>query len=545
MSMAVPLTLRLRTSSGDSDVTAKIHDLHFRTEIPGGFATAQIRLDRPLSISSADLDYYASLFVYDGRHGGVIWEGRVEDLGRGVDGDGQVWDIAAVGPQAHASDQTLPLIYCDQSLDRWKRSRYSTPGGHTETGEIDEDTPSLEVYATEGSTVTTSWMGDWIYRAMYYTGQTVARVRADTVEDGASSNYHIAVVGRIAAGTAVWLKTYNWVTVPGIMVGNVGATDDLANTWDNGINVVSLRAQRDVSNTTADEFAKAHFYNPSVRSMLKNADGSDITDPSSYAVNNVDPVEVIADLLGRVLTKYDGANATLIGSGVDLTQVAYPDGITPAGIFEDLMVFDPGFYWAAWESNTAGKHRFEYIPWPTTVRYEATTVDGFNSPGSAADLFNEVRVRWVDSITRVRTTRRTQTVDQLTAAGLTRSSFIDLGDEIGSSTNAARVGDNFLLEHRYPPNAGTLNVSRPIVDNDSGRMVQPWEILPGHLIRVGGVLPSYDSLNPTARDGVTIFKVVSVEYDSGSNTATLELDSHSRSVARALASLRGRRLRKR
>ncbi len=136
-------------------------------------------------------------------------------------------------------------------------------------------------------------------------------------------------------------------------------------------------------------------------------------------------------------------------------------------------------------------------------------------------------------------------VAELSAIGLTREEFIDLGDEMGTLNNARTVGDNFLNEHRYPPNAGTLTVSRPILDNDTGRMVMPWEIVPGHLIRVGGVAPRIDSLNPTARDGVTVFKIISTDYSSGAAAATLELDAFARSVARSLAGLQQRRLRKR
>jgi hypothetical protein len=76
-------------------------------------------------------------------------------------------------------------------------------------------------------------------------------------------------------------------------------------------------------------------------------------------------------------------------------------------------------------------------------------------------------------------------------------------------------------------------------------MVQPWEIHPGTLIRVRGVLPRVDSLNLSDRDGATIFRVVSVEYSIADAAATLELDSYSRTVARALAKLHGRRLTRR
>jgi hypothetical protein len=97
-----------------------------------------------------------------------------------------------------------------------------------------------------------------------------------------------------------------------------------------------------------------------------------------------------------------------------------------------------------------------------------------------------------------------------------------------------------LAEHATPPNAGTLTIARPIYDHERGRMVDPWEIRPGNLIRVRGIQPNPNSLNVTDRDGVTVFQIVGTDYDTSSASATLELDSYSPTVARALAALSGR-----
>ena len=100
---------------------------------------------------------------------------------------------------------------------------------------------------------------------------------------------------------------------------------------------------------------------------------------------------------------------------------------------------------------------------------------------------------------------------------------------------AQEVGDAWLVEHSAAPNAGTLSVSTPIFDNDAGREVNPWEIRPGHLIRVRDVLPRVDALNATARDAVTVFKIVAVDYNADTNTARLELDSQPRTIAGLLS----------
>jgi hypothetical protein len=526
MTIPIPLTVRLKTRRKDMDVTNQLVDLRFRSSIPGGFATCTFTLNRPLDIQPDEIEYYGTVYIYDGRNSRVIWEGRLEDPGRSAGDRGETWSLSATGPRAHAMDQTFPVIYIDQSLERWTRSKYSVSKAVTETAEIDETYPALVIRANEGDAIDTAWVGDWIYRYLAYSGQKLARIRADVVGDGGSANYPIGIFTRIGGGSSGFNVKQSSVAGNSVIAANTSSSG-----WDNDANVASLRFQRDTSSTTAGDTTAQYFYNVFVRALLKKVDGTDDF-TNTYSVNNVDPIEVVADLLGRVLTKFDGPGATLVGSGIDIDQLAYPDGTTADAILADLATFDPGYYWAAWESNTAGKNRFEYVPWPSVIRYEADTVDGYDAPASGGELYNRVHVRWRDAIGRVRNTVRSQTVTELSDASLIRTAYLDIADEIGSATNADYVGDNFLIEHKYPPNAGTLRIARPILDNVESRMVMPWEILPGNLIRVQGILPRVDALNATARDGVTIFRVISTEFSSSDGAVTLELDSYARTIAR-------------
>jgi hypothetical protein len=539
MSIDLPLTVRLKTRRKDVDVTTQLADLSFRSSIPGGFASLTMSLNRPLDLAPDEIEYFGSVYVYDARNGRTIWEGRMEDPGRGTGDLGEVFSLTAVGSRAHTKDRVFPVIYVDRSLDRWRRSRYTFNGSaQTQIGEIDEDTPAIVMSATEGATITTAWAADMIYRSIYWCGQLVARIRADHIGDGTSSNYHAAMFARTGSGSATFSDQNNWAVTQQTLGANINTVG-----WDQTTNVVSFRIQRDNSNTVADQFTTVYFYNVVVRAVIKKLDGTDNLSAVGYNVNNIDPNEVVTDLLGRVLNKFDAINATIVGSGIDIDQLAYPDGTTADAILEELQLYDPGFYWAAWESNPAnGLARFEYVPWPSIVRYDATTEDGFDSPASGSDLYNRVRVRWLDPGYFIRHTVRTQTVQELTDAGLTREAYIDISDEMGAPLMAQYIGDNFLLEHRFPPNAGTLRIGRPIVDNLTGRVVQPWEILPGHLIRVRGVQPRVDALNPTARDGVTVFRVISVDFSTADGTATLELDSYVRTISRKIAELDRMRL---
>lgn len=532
MTIPIPITVRIKSARKDLDITKQLVDLRFLSSIPGGFATCSFALNRPLSFQPDEIEYFGKIYVYDGRNGRTLWEGRLEDPGRTAGDRGEVWTLKALGSRTHTLDKTLPLIYIDRSLERWNRSHYSSSKAVTENGELDVDTPALITRANEGDAIDTSWTADWIYRYAYYAGMKLARVRADVTGDGGSANYPIGLFFRQGGGGSTYSLKQSSVAGLQTIAANINSSG-----WDANANVVSCRFQRDTSSTTAGDTTAQYWTTVVVRTLLKKADGTDDT-TNTYSVNNIDPVEVVQDLLGRVLTQFDGANATLVGSGVDIDQLAYPDGVTADQVLNDIMVFDPGFYWAAWESNPSnGKSRFEYVPWPSVIRYEATTIDGFDAPSTASDLYNAVHVRWRDAMGRVRNTTRTQSVQQLTDAGLTRTAYIDISDDMGTDTNAVYVGDNFLLEHRYPPNAGTLTIARPILDTVTSRMVMPWELLPGNLIRVAGVQPRVDALNSSSRDGITIFRVISVEFSAQNAVATLELDSYSRTISRTLAEI--------
>lgn len=47
-----------------------------------------------------------------------------------------------------------------------------------------------------------------------------------------------------------------------------------------------------------------------------------------------------------------------------------------------------------------------------------------------------------------------------------------------------------------------------------------------------------DALNPTNRDGVTIFRIVSTEFSISDGIAVLELDSFTRSLTRVVADIK-------
>lgn len=541
MSLPVPLTARLKTAVSDRHVTSELRDLVFRENAIGGFAEATLRLDRPLAVQPGELDYYARCYVYAGSR--VVYEGEVQDPGRSVGPDGQIWDIGVMGPAYHTKDQTKPLIYVDKTLSDMRRSDNITPGG---SDSVTEDPgigsgDALVLQFPGGLPLVTNSRVTVRYLRCTEASQKIARVDYAWDAGRTSASLKVELILRTAGGGSDVPRTQTFSTA-----GDVLAPKEIGTDWTSGRDIAEFRIIWTGGGVTvADDITWASLRDITVVATRYNRTGSELVTAADYSTNTVLASEVVADLLGRLLTMYDGTNATITATSYAIDQLAYPDGVDAGKVLDDLLKLEPGYRWGAYESNAAGKYRFEWKQWPTTVRYEADVTDGYDAPGSAEGLYNAVMVRWRDTKGLIKGTIRTSTVPLLTAAGQTRTGFLDLGDVAGSLAGAQQAGDQFLAEHQYPPNAGRLTVARAILDRATGRMVQPYEIKAGELIRVRGVLPRIDALNASARDGVTVFRIWSKEYSANRASAVLELDSYSASTARALAALRRPEIRRR
>lgn len=516
MSLPIPINVDLETARGTFRVTRDLRDLSYRSVVSGGFASAQASLDRPLDIDPADIAYYGTMTISDGRHGGVVWQGRMEDPSRGVGSDGRIWELAVVGPSAHARDKTVPYVPVCRDLAHWQREASKEAGRDSNDDRNGE--PAIMLHAPSGSSWTINQeirrSDRWVQEA----GQNLGRVSWRMVAGVGDSDWNMQ--GFVADdGTVTVVRSNTLTTVEQGLSARVVGTD-----WTHPASRFVLRLINVAGEAGADN-KWVKFWDVRVRSTLFDASGSEQTSGSFYTADTVLASEIVADLLGRLLDQYDGSTARIDTTTTAIEQLAYPDGVTPAEVLEDLTQFEPDHYWAAWERTINDTARFEYVAWPTTVAYEATAEDGYTSTGSATDLYNEVRIRWKDAGGRIRTKIRTQTVPELDDAGLTRIAHIDLGDNLATAFDAITAGDNFLAEHATPRNAGSLTVARPVLDHSTGRLVAPWEIRPGKLIRVRGIQPRMDALNPGNRDGVTVFRVVGHSFDSRSATAQLELDS--------------------
>lgn len=529
MTLEVPLALRV----GNRFITSEAETVGFRKEGIGGVKNITAQLKRTLSRFDPELDPFQPVSLFDARTSELLATGRVSDPGRSAGVEGQTWALTAFGPAIHATDQTFPYILIDQPGEQWRRSEYSTKGTSTLQDERGADNPSLVFRAEEGKNYQTSDVWDMIYRGIRDAGMKLARVRWRADSGVIDTDFKMQQVTRTGTGAETVFNSTSANTSDVILAGVVG-TD-----FTNGHDVVSARVVRNGSAIAGSAARWFEFWEFYIRALLLSATGSEIT--TGYTQNYVLAHEVVNDLLGRVLTEYDGSTAAVSQAGTyQIDQLAYPDGVTAEQVLADVMQLEPALRW-----YVTGGGQFRWEPLPTTVRYEATLDDGGDFPASTQELWDQVWVRWRMPNGRTRQTLVSGSSPLLTAAGLSRTALLDLGDEIASSTAAARAGTNFLADHAVPKNAGTLNVARRIRDLKTGSMVDPFQVEPGELVRVNGVESYADALNPSGNDGQTVFRIWANEYTSDGNLAKLELDTDTRTTASALAKLAKAHKRKR
>jgi hypothetical protein len=532
VTLPVPLTVRV----GNRHVTRQVQSLAFRREAVGGVRSISFSLARSLTDLDG-MDPLSKVYVDDARNATTIAEGRLADTGRGAGPDGQRWDCVAFGPVQHASDVTAPLIYVDRRLDQWRQveriHQEATIGSGPAPGDLAID-PAQGIAAQfpDGLFVIGAGSSRLIVvnTVVAAAAQKLARVRCNWDAGITDGNYEVLLITGVAGESTTIADSAPASTTGSAMVGVV-VTD-----FANGHDSARLYFHRAVDNTTiVGDTTWAFFFDITVRAMQYAANGTEIT--TGYVTDNITVPEVVNDLLGRRLTEFDGSRAAVDVTATALSQLAYPDGVTAEQVLEDLMAVEPTHRWYTTPSSSNGKYGFRWEPWPTTVRYEATLDDGGSFPLSAQALYNVVVVTYRDGSGRPWAAYTTGPCPILDDLGIQRAATISLGDELGSEATAVAAGQAFLANHNVPSNSGTLNVARPIRDVISGRMVDPWEIEAGELIRIRGVEAYPDAFNADTNDGQGVFRIHAVDYTTEGNVATLALDSDPRQTEDALVKI--------
>jgi hypothetical protein len=541
-----PLAVRVANSAFDSHITRMLDDIEYSTAAFGGFDTASFDLAKPITDPPEELAVESKVYIYDTRNGNTIWEGRLTDPGRSYDDAGHKWSMTAMGGKKHASDRFSPYIAIDSDLSGWKQSLAPVPeaSGSLSTVPTVQDTPCLLLQFNRGIAVAGGDLITMRYDLIGDAGQNIGAFRY-THQEGATNTAIWAIRGgtrKISGGVVTIIRDQDFDT----SVRTVGAMDisDFGSDQDQAV----LRVVRTGTATNvANDLIWAAVTSLYVIAKLYKADGNYRTAASAYPLGYLTADWIVTDLLVRFCPNFDVANAVIDVTTYQIDQFAYPTGARPADMFEDLLLFHPNKRWAAWETNPAtGKLRFEWTGWGSQPRYEATTQDGIDLPGSSTELYSRVTVQGLDQRGRIQS-QVVQTTDQAVLRllnGLVREAPpIDLGSEVFSVANANQIGTQFLTTNNTPPAAGTLTIKRPIRDLLTGRMIQPHEIRSDGLIRVRGLIPSPGGVTATDKDGTTVFRLANTSFRDSEQAAVCTLDSRAYTIEQLLARLARRRQR--
>lgn len=512
----VPVAVRLSNTAVDK--TIDVIDVRYSTVMPGGYDTATITLAVPVESSAHEIAHLTHCIVYDTRNLEVEWQGWLTVPARG----GLVQQIHAVGGASTLEGRTKALTLVDQDLSRWVQARRSAlPKGEMATGNNPGDSganpaESIILKIPESYEIDQNEQVSARY-SLADAGQEIARVAYAWDTGYTHSDFRIrnsvgGVVERDQAATtaggalASISRGVDWTTTEN--------ETDLHYTW--------IGPDNTPLGSTGTKWAS--FFNVIVLAVRYLKDGTKKT--SGYTTNYLLAHEAVGDVLGRRLTHIDGATATVNEtSTVQLDQLAWPDGTTERHVLEDVISVIGDWYYAVWEWTQNRKWAFEFGPYSTSIAFELRHDEHQIDPPSGADPYNEAEVRWISPAGRVKKTVRTLAVAALTAAGLTRTMELDLGDQVGSTAQAAAAGDVALAVSQTPTTGGRAVITGPIHDRRTGRTLLPHQLprhVAGQLVRVD-VAPESLSVAPV-RNGRDILRVVGAEYDS-STGCTLALDA--------------------
>lgn len=532
----VPLAVRVKNARYDGMITGYLHGgLRFTKTDPGGYRSASFVVDQRLGFRSDIIQPYSRIYVYNKRNGDTVFEGDVSHPGREVSDDGALLQVDVEGGVARLSDWSGARIFVDRDMQAFVLTNTTTNGTTAEPGEdrggSGED--ALTLAFPPSFHVENNYMAQVGYYRIREAGQQLGRFNY-AWDGGANSGSPGWLVQSIATppSTAIRSQVLS-------LAGSGGSGAVVGGSIPVGANVyfMQLLWNGTPANIGVVDNAWASFLDPVVVARLRLKDGSFRT--SGY-IDAVTAVQVWEDLLGDMLAgTFDGPNAQLdAGSGYEIPQLAYPDGVTPQQVADDLMAFEPACTYIVGPSFPGvDKYTLKWMARTDIPRYEFITwTDDYSTGAQPVDQYNVAVTRWKSPAGVIKTTTSsTQSIPEMDAVGRVRRFFQDLTDTTSNATNATQANSTVLNDHRFPQNGGRITVSREVVDLYTGRRVQPYEIEPGYVARIVGINPSRDALNNNPRNGQTLCRIISTDYDADSHSTAIELDSESWSLYRAIA----------
>lgn len=536
------IALRIDHAGESRMVTKHASRVRFRTSSSGGYIGLTARITLPLS-TFPGLGPASRVVAMDPLTGRTVFEGWAEFPGEEHTNAGQAWELTAVGNAALLYDKAAPMIYVDRDLNAWSAARASTMPQSARAEVTDNPRngvgEGLFTGLPKGTTLGLAIQSQIGYTRMRDAGVKVGGIGI-TVTAGRDDGDFRSDLTWTADGVNGSARLQH---PDGIFTSSTrrGRAVGLGGSPPVGTDVLAVRLIRTTSGGAGTDVPNETYWlwhtDPVVIGQRMNRYGTPLVGNDLVTVEYVRADWVVADVIARYLPQV-GAELAVIeppgggdGSAAWLIdQFAFDSPVRAGEIFEALDVFEPDMVYEMLETVEGRGVRFNYRSWliPDTFgdrhRYELSmSTHQIELPGADSDLCDRIAVGWLDPRGRERVTTVTLPVAALVAAGRSPhdAERIDLGEGIGSASNATRAGQRALAALNAATSAGTALVTGVIYDRLRQRVVAPHEIEAGYLVLI--------------REKGTTVRLTDVEYDDDNHAAVLTLNKPARTQDQVLA----------
>lgn len=529
------------------------------------------------------INLFNRIQVVDLRTMEIPWEGRIEEPARESGKD--TWTLGCLGNSVFASDVQRPMFYLDDQPDSWHMPRF--PDNVLYAPSRDDSAGSLTVTFGDGWAYDTHGT-DWSWLRETFSWQQVEACdldgvgRFDYVGNGADNATVSSKLGA-TIGAMKWDGSQPLTPVSQYNVGsylcNAAANTHISRFVGSHLNYPTKRLYMSAgyiatsgAETVAGSSTYVTFDQIRVQGVRMDRFRNRLVTAASYPGNYLSPGDIVEDILGRFLNGgWDRNYADLPYKGyvdpydayIDKTSTiemvsgwTFFDGVTAKELLDKMVTeAQTTAYWAIWESKFNAtdstfdaKGAFEFTEWPLGWGYLLTSEDGLTEQPNGSTTGNMLWYQYSWAANEVPGYKHIQTYWQtsnlqsdLNRAEITRGVFLRRDQSVDNSNpNIFNEASDYYNDVMIRTNnSGSIKVSRPVYCYDPGinrgsgmaRMLDPWMIRPGKLAKIIDLEPpcsmnefSFGNTAPSLDATGTIFRIPVVEYDSSTNTATLDLD---------------------
>lgn len=495
-----------------------VEGLSYSNVNPGGDEVANFVYKRPWRAAVPEVAQGATLQIGYGVD--VLWQGRIEEHGRGGDSAEEI-AVTAYGKGAALKDNTFVEIYRDADLGHWQemsrtRRLVLLGAGWNVLGFTTEpDATGSPALVMDGSG---RWATSAISEAVYDAGEDA---RLGYVGFTWTAENHGS--GLTAATWAGRISGYD----DDALSGGVAGTDVLDGSASGAaIEAAPLNKRVAVINF---QYVGASSNDVTRKWTLIVAVYGDHGLP--FGANGGFTVsQMVADIVGRV----EGVSARRIDSQTyEVLQAVFREPVRHEDAISELNAYE-GCDWGTWgpdsplDPSTDGRFDFTDLDL-TTQHWTAPREDfeGLDLQSEVAALFDTVKLSYTDPAGVARTVTRSVRVEELERAGLSPKTR-DISAGTLTDAAARTLADTLLyLSGGFAPARGSATIERPLRHHERGMLPPCYLRADGSNLRIPDILPSTTLFDlSTAPDRRTTFPIkrVTVSASGQKLSASVEID---------------------